>query len=82
MDKGHYEERKSAFKSRKRWGFWSGFILCLFFWWTVIALPIGIWLLMKADKAKKDLKELEREFEEYQHEKQMEIAQAGAESGA
>lgn len=69
MDRGEYTERKSELKSQKRWLWWTGLILCLFFWWTLIALPIGLWLFMKADGAKDELKDLEREWEAYQDEK-------------
>lgn len=61
MDRGQYRERRNELKWRRRLAFIPGLIACL----TVAGIPLGLWLFKKADNAKDELKELEREYEEY-----------------
>lgn len=61
MDRGEYQERKNELKWQRRLFTVTALVSCL----TVIGLPIGLWLFRKADRAKDEQKELEREYEDY-----------------
>lgn len=66
MNRGEYRERRRGLKSRYLWGTWVGIFLLLFFWWTIIALPVAFWLVIKGEKAKAELRELETEREQWE----------------
>jgi hypothetical protein len=66
LPRGEYLERRQILKSRYLWGTWVGILLILFFWWTIIVLPVAFWLTIKGEKAKKQLKESETEREQWE----------------